>query len=353
MHRASQALVFEDAPMTVATRGLSASRKAAPERSSEPHGLTSGEAADHVLAPSDLIGALYVVGATGATVLAIWLSTRAASIAWLAGQLLLALVLLQWFIVLHEAGHGSLFRRRSLNAAAGHLAGFMALIPFASWRRVHGLHHLWTGWQDRDPTTSALAPRARGKLQLAAVDLAWRCWLPLFSLVYRCGNYWHLRRLVSLFKSPEQRRAMCVNIAALAALYGAVWWLLGLEQTLRVFGLATVLTLALQDPLILSQHTHLPQRSSEGRRVAPLDPATQARYTRSLVFPRWFAHLVLINFNAHELHHRFAAVPGYRLGRISGATPNEVHWWTWLRAAKRMRGSVFLFQNRNDTGFTL
>lgn len=340
--------------MTVATRaGLSAGRKAAEEPPSGPNGLSPGRAADQTLAPSDLIGGLYVAGASSATMLALWLSTRTSAIAWLAGQLLLALVLLQWLVLLHEAGHGSLFRSRGLNTAVGHFAGFMALIPFASWRRVHGLHHVWTGWQDRDPTTAALAPRSRGRLEIAAVDLAWRLWLPLFSVVYRYGNYWHVGRLRSLFIAPAPRRAMLANIAVLLVAYVAAGWLLGPDQTLRLFGLATVLSFALQDPLILSQHTHLPQRLSEGRRVPPLDPAAQARCTRSLAFPRWFARCVLINFNAHELHHRFAAVPGYRLGRIACATPNEVHWWTWLAAAKRMRGSVFLFRNRDDTGFML
>ena len=266
---------------------------------------------------------------------------------------MLALVLLQWFVLLHEAGHRSLFRSRSLNVAAGHLAGFMALVPFASWRRVHGLHHVWTGWQDRDPTTATLAPRLRGRAEIAAVDLAWRLWLPLFSLVYRWGNYWHLPRLRRLFTAPDQRRAMGANIALLGFAYAGVCWLLGIDQTLRLFGLAAALTFALQDPLLLSQHTHLPQRLSGGRRVAPLDPGAQARHSRSLAFPRWFAHNVLVNFNAHELHHRFPGVPGYRLGRIAWAAPNQVHWWTWLKAVKRMRGSVFLFQSRDSTGFKL
>jgi acyl-lipid omega-6 desaturase (Delta-12 desaturase) len=317
-------------------------------RSSRASVAVRGEA----LAPSDLVGGAYLLGAVAATLLALWLSSRPSPAAWLAGQAVLALVLLQWFVLLHEAGHRSLFRTRSLNVAAGHLAGFMALVPFASWRRVHGLHHLWTGWQDRDPTTAALAPRARSRLEIALVDLAWRLWLPLFSLAYRWGNYWNVRRLNTLFTAPDQRRAMLANIAVLGIAYAGVCGLLGIEQIFRLFGLATVLTFALQDPLILSQHTHLPQRLSGGRRVAPLDPAAQARHTRSLAFPRWFAHYVLIHFNAHELHHRFAAVPGYRLGRIACVAPNEVHWWTWLKAVKRMRGSVFLFQTRDQTGFT-
>jgi fatty acid desaturase len=303
------------------------------------------------LAPSDLVGGLHVLGACAATAAALGLSLQPHPGVWLGGQLLLAVALVHWFILLHEAGHASLFRSRALNIAAGHASGIMALIPFAAWRRVHGLHHLWAGWQDRDPTTATLAPRARGRLTHAAVDAAWRLSLPLFAVLYRLGNYWDLRRLHRLFATPRQRRAMQLNIGLTAAGYVAAGLLLGAEQTLRLFGLATLLGLALQEPLILSQHTHLPQRLSGGRRVAPLAPGEQVRHTRSLAFPRGLARIVLLNFNAHELHHRFPAVPGHRLGRIAWRAPNEVHWWTWLRAVKRMRGSQFLFQTREQTGF--
>ena len=305
------------------------------------------------LRPSNCAGGLYLFGALAASAVALWLSAQPAALAWLAGQALLALALLQWFVLLHEAGHMSLFRSRELNVVAGHVAGFMALIPFAAWRRVHGLHHLWTGWQDRDPTTAALTPRRRSPLQISAVDIAWRLGVPLFALVYRLSNYWHVARLHAAFSSPRQRLAMQANIAALLLLYGGGAWLLGVELALRSFGLATLLALVLQEPLILSQHTHLPQRLSGGRRVAPLAPVVQAAYTRSLEFPHWFAHCVLLNFNAHELHHRFAAVPGYRLGRIAWQAPHTVHWWTWLKAMKRMRGSTFLFETRDRTGFPL
>ena len=272
---------------------------------------------------------------------------------WLLGQAVLAIALVQWFIVLHEAGHLTLFRSRALNHVLGHTAAFFALIPFAAWRRVHGLHHVWTGWQDKDPTTATLAPRARGKLTIGCADIAWRCWLPLFSIAYRLGNYWNVPRLWRLLPEAAQRRAVLGNVAAAAAGYWVLGQVVGAQRLLEHFAPAILISFALQDPLILSQHTHLPQKLSRGERVQPLSPEAQARHTRSLGFPRWFAQWVLFNFNAHELHHRFAAVPGYRLGELRAGAPNEVPWRTWLRAAKRLRGSVFVFQSRDETGFGL
>ena len=43
--------------------------------------------------------------------------------AWAGGQVLLALGLVQWFVVLHECGHDTLFRTRRLEPTIGRVAG--------------------------------------------------------------------------------------------------------------------------------------------------------------------------------------------------------------------------------------
>ena len=65
-------------------------------------------------------------------------------LAYVGGQVLLALGLTQALVLLHEAGHRTLFRQRWLNDEVGTLAGFVALIPYACWRPVHARHHQWT-----------------------------------------------------------------------------------------------------------------------------------------------------------------------------------------------------------------
>jgi acyl-lipid omega-6 desaturase (Delta-12 desaturase) len=315
-----------------------------------PHAVESQVFSGNGLRPSDAAGTFVVIRCAAVTAAGLTLSLSSNLWAWLAGELLLAIALLQWFIVLHEAGHLTLFRSRAANLVAGHLAGFFALIPFASWRRVHGLHHVWTGWQDLDPTTAALVPRKLGSVERYALDWAWRLWVPAFSVLYRVSNYWNLARLKRMFGSRAARIAMCSNAALLLAAYVAIGYMAGIEVCLAIAP-ALVLTLVIQDPLILSQHTHIPQNVSGGRAVTPLKPAEQARHTRSLRFPRFIAEGLLLNFNAHELHHAYAGVPGYRLGRIGHHQPNEVDWLRWLIEAKRMRGSVFLFSSREETGF--
>src|SRR5262245_61477500 len=105
------------------------------------------------LRPSTLAGAGWLATASAITAAGIWLSSHRSFPAWLGGELLLAGALVQWFVLMHECGHGTLLRHTWLNVIVGHTAGFFSLVPFAVWRRVHDRHHKWTGWQDIDPTT--------------------------------------------------------------------------------------------------------------------------------------------------------------------------------------------------------
>jgi fatty acid desaturase len=305
------------------------------------------------LRPRDVWGLAYFLLALSMTSLAVWLSVLPYVALWLAGQVLLSLALLQWFCLLHEAGHKTLFRSPWLNKFAGYVAGFFALIPFDCWKLVHARHHRWTGWQDMDATTATLVPRPLSWFERTAINVCWRLYLPLFSTIYRLTNYWHLPRLFRYFPRSGQRWRLSLNTLGYAAAYGLLIWLAGPLVILQVAGLAMFLTLVMQDPLILSQHTHIPMQLSHGEPVAPFAPKDQEAFTRSLLFPLWFSRLILINLDAHELHHVHTSIPGYYLHLLGRETQNGVSWWKWLLAAKRVPGDVLLYQNRNQTGFDL
>ena len=302
------------------------------------------------LRPLDRAGWTYLIGCSGATALALVLSSAPGVVPWVSGQVLLSLCLLQWFVLLHEAGHRTLFRSRGLNALAGHVASFWAGIPFASWRHVHQRHHVWTGWQDVDATTAALAPRRRSRVERVAVNVCWRLWIPVFSVAYRIQNYWHLPRLFGLFRQRSRRREILAGASVLAASYAAAIALAGPEAVLRLVGLGLLLNLVQEDLLLLSQHTHVPMHVAAGRKVKPFVPEDQEVFTRSLAFPTWFSVGVLVGVDAHELPHMHPRVPGYLLHRVAYRGPNEGAWWRWVLAARRIPGEGFLFQNRDQSG---
>jgi acyl-lipid omega-6 desaturase (Delta-12 desaturase) len=302
------------------------------------------------LRPADRHGLAITGCGVAVTAIAIWLSAGGGWLRWVLGQTLLGGALVFWFVVLHECGHRTLFRGRRLNALVGHVAGFVAMIPYHCWTRVHGRHHKWTGWQDLDPTTESLVPRPLSAFERGAVNVAWRLWLPLFSTLYRIENFWKLGRLASLFPRDEDRRRMRRNAIFQIAAYAVLVVAVGPSMLVRIAGLGVVLSLMVEDLLLLSQHTHIPQNVSHGRTVAPVPALEQDIFTRSIRLPAWISAL-LLHFDAHELHHMYPFVPGYHLRRIPYAPSNEIGWWRWVQMSKRLRGAELLFQNRMTTGF--
>ena len=304
------------------------------------------------LRPGDRAGFLVVAGALLGTAAGVWLSVLDGWLPWVAGQAVLAIMLVQWFVILHECGHDTLFRTRRYHLMAGRIAAFFSIIPYHAWTRVHGRHHKWTGWQDLDPTTAPLVPRPLGRAERVIVNTCWRLWIPLFSILYRITNYWHVARLFRLFPKQSDRIAIIRDALVLLSLYALVIVWLGPGTVIRVAGLALVVSLGIEDLLLLSQHTHVPQHVSGGAEVKPFPAMEQEPFTRSLRLP-WIISAFVLHFDAHELHHMYPFVPGYHLHRLAYAPGHEVGWWQWVRGAKAMSGDVLLFQNRLESGHDL
>ena len=301
------------------------------------------------LCPQALPATVHTLGLVLTLGVGLMLASSHALGAYLVGQVLLAGAFVHAFVLLHETGHNTLFAQRRLNRLVGHFAGFVALIPFHAWQRIHARHHRYTGWQDLDATTATLVPRTIRSWERRVIDFAWRSWLPLFSVLYRLQNYWNLPRMRRFLGARDDVERIRANLIIQLLIYAGLVALIGVVPLLRLIGPGLLLALMIQDVLLLSQHTHIPQRLSHGAAVKPFRPFEQEQYTRSLLLPRWMSVLVM-HFDAHELHHMYPNVPGYRLRSIDYTPVNEVDWLRWIRAAKRLSGVQFLFSNRNDTG---
>ena len=300
------------------------------------------------LRASNTAGAAFGALAIGLTLVGLVFSATHGVWWWGLGQVVLSLAFVHLFVILHECGHATLFRTRVFNVVIGHVAGFWSLIPYPLWLAVHGQHHKWTGWQDLDPTTETLTSPP-GAVSRHVVNMCWKYWIPLFSVVYRVQNYWFVPRLQRVMPRRDSARFV-PHVLALAMVYLLVIWAVGPWTLLRLVGVALLLALMVQDVLILSQHTHIPMDRSAGHDVAPHRPLDQERFTRSLRLPSVVSRLML-HVDAHELHHMYPFIPGYRLREVPYSPVNEVGWWGWVRAARAIPGEVFLFRNRRETGF--
>jgi len=214
-----------------------------------------------------------------------------ASFLWWLGQLVLGIAFFQAFILLHETGHYSFFEKKKVNTLFGYFFGFVSLIPFTSWVDIHNQHHKWTGWRDKDPTTTGTINPKHGVLTRMLVNTCWFLCLPLFTIGYRIGNYWDIGKIKRFSPKTNHKKVLldlCIMII--------IWTLL--------------------ISLFLEQ----------------------------------FLTYVLFNFNLHEKHHEFPGLPAYFLQKEKTTIVNTRNFWTYIYRAKSLTGEQFVFSTSKETG---
>ncbi|MBA3899167.1 MAG: fatty acid desaturase [Bacteroidetes bacterium] len=266
----------------------------------------------------------------------------------IAGQLLLGIFFFQCFILLHETGHYSFFPSKALNRLAGHIFGVFSFIPFESWVSVHNLHHKWTGWRDKDPTTEGTVSPKFSKPIKAIVNVSWKIGFPLFTIGYRLGNYWSHKKLKK-YLNPDKLKKAYINQFLLVGIYFTLFLFFG-KWLLVHLGIAYFISLMISDIIILSQHSHIEIPVSNGQEVKPISYQEQIPYTRSILFNKFIAKYLLLNFNLHELHHAYPGTPAYHLHKHLLKTPNARPFMQYILKAKKMSGEKFVFNTSKSTG---
>ena len=86
--------------------------------------------------------------------------------------------LVRLFMIQHDCGHGSFFRRRRANDWVGRVIGVLTLTPYDFWRHSHALHHANSGNLDH---------RGFGDVDMLTVRefLALSRWRQLMYRLYR------------------------------------------------------------------------------------------------------------------------------------------------------------------------
>jgi omega-6 fatty acid desaturase (delta-12 desaturase) len=263
------------------------------------------------------------------------------SLRYITGQLLLAIFFFQCFILLHETGHNSYFKTRFANSFFGNIFAFISFIPFSSWVDIHNLHHKWTGYRDKDPTTEGTVSPKFSPLTKLLVNISWLIWFPLFTIGYRIGNYWNIQK-IKKHVLPSHLNRIYKNMWIQITLYISLFYFSG-TWIIQHLLLGYFISLIISDVFILSQHSHIKIPIAREQEVKPIRYAEQIKYTRSISFSAWIARYIYFNFNLHELHHLQPGLPSYYLDQINLETPNKVSFLNYLLDAKVMSGMNFVF----------
>ena len=234
-----------------------------------------------------------------------------------------------FFIVGHDACHGSLTPSSTLNRWLGRIAFLPSLHPFAAWEYSHNaLHHGWTNLRGKDPvyaprTLAEFRALPRWRQRLERLYRSWPGLLPLYVLTI----WWPLE----IDPSAEHRshidkrgtfafdRALVIAFPLLQALVLAT--LMSHRELASPWVASATVALAVIVPFLtfsaligfatFQHHTH--------PRVLWYDDEREWNYFRSQVrgtvhveFPRW-VELLLNNIMEHTAHHVDTRVPLYNL----------------------------------------
>ena len=259
---------------------------------------------------------------------------------------LLVLFTLRVFALMHECGHGSLFRSSSSNRWTGFLLGVISGMPQYVWSQHHNYHHAHNGnWQkyrgpystlsiDEYSALTALQQRLyRHKCSIAAAPLAGFIYLifnpRLTWMRGTCGLVSHIIRAkraragaslgecvasyqTRYWKTTREYRHMFWNNVVLLSAWALMVWACGPALFFLIYLLSVSIAGGVGIVLFAVQHNFEHAHATDTERWDADTGAIDG--TSFLVLPAWL-NWFTINIGYHHIHHLSAAIPNYRLAQ--------------------------------------
>ena len=299
-------------------------------------------------AKSDDLKGLTQVFTTLLPIVLLWgAAIRCANAApWLVPIPLLLIIpfLVRVFGLMHECGHGSLFRSRWLNPSVGFLLGVVSGMPQYVWAQHHNYHHAHNGNWDKyrgpyatlsvdeySALTRAQQRLYRSKCSVVAAPLAGFIYLifnPRFTwlkgsiglVIHAVGRKlaqpnlslrMHAASYQSRYwKSAKEYRHMFWNNIALLSVWGLMCWAFGAAVFFPIYLLSVSIAGGVGIVLFTVQHNFEHAYASDAENWDRNTGAIEG--TSFLVLPRWL-NWFTVNIGYHHIHHLSSSIPNYRL----------------------------------------
>jgi len=255
-----------------------------------------------------------------------WLAWMALSVSvWL--TLLIAVptagLLVRLFLIQHDCGHGSFFRKRVTNDWVGRILGVFTLTPYDVWKRSHAVHHATSGNLDHRGTGDIRTLTVKEYQALGRWErLKYRLYRhPLVMFGLGPGYVFVLQNRLPFgyFSSGwlYWTSAMATNLAIAAFILGMIY-LVGAGPFFIVHGPIVLLAATMGIWLFYVQHQFedTTWESDAEWNVHEAALHGSSYYDLPCVL-RWFT----ANIGVHHVHHLCSRIPYYRLDDVLDAHP--------------------------------
>jgi acyl-lipid omega-6 desaturase (Delta-12 desaturase) len=264
-------------------------------------------------------------------------------------------LLVRFFIIQHDCGHGSFLRGEIANSLVGRAMSLLTVTPYGLWRREHAIHHAGSGNLER---------RGAGDIDTKTVAeykaLPWieRVWYrlyrhPIFLFFFGVPFYFIIMQRLPWFHALPAREAwqsvVGLNLALVAG-YGTLGYFVGLINLLSVAIPIVFVASAIGGWLFFIQHQFEDTRWDEGDdwdfQIAAVHGSSYYVLPKVL---QWFTG----NIGLHHIHHLNSMVPNYRLQECLDALPelSAVNRLTLLESFKCVRYALWDEAQRKMVGF--
>jgi omega-6 fatty acid desaturase (delta-12 desaturase) len=225
--------------------------------------------------------------------------------------------LVRLFMIQHDCGHGSFFRRRTANDWLGRTIGVVTLTPYNCWRRAHAIHHATSGNLEKrgvgdiDTLTvrefRALTPARRFFYRLFRSPLVMLGIGPLYLFVIQ-----HRLPIGAMRSRDAWISAMATNVA-IAAVAGLLVILVGWREFLLIQVPITWLAASIGVWLFYIQHQFEHAYWEQDDAWSAHDGALRGSSHFDLPpVLRWLT----ADIGVHHVHHLSSRIPSYRLGEV-------------------------------------
>jgi omega-6 fatty acid desaturase (delta-12 desaturase) len=219
------------------------------------------------------------------------------------------------YVIEHDCGHGSFYRRETANSIAGNFMGFGILIPYSLWKYIHHSHHMNVGNLDKrsfNPEIWTMTVKEYHQSP-AIKQLAYRFMRSKFTRFTLTPTL----NLGLMFRFVHPRFNWKANVSVVVhdLLYILILW------KLHTFISWSELILIFYTPLVIfyfvASYTFYAQHQFE---ETYWEKDEQWSYQEASFYgstfiaaPKWYCWLTG-NVVFHNLHHLMSGIPFYRLG---------------------------------------
>ena len=226
------------------------------------------------------------------------------------------------FMIQHDCGHGSFFRRRWTNDYVGRIISIVTLTPYDQWRKAHAIHHACSGNLDRRGvgdmdflTVDEYLSRSKFKrfqYRLYRNPLILFCIGPVYHFVFR-------QRFPSAESgSSRTRLSIYATNGVLILVVAAGMYMFGPINFLLVQAPITIVASIIGVWLFYVQHQFDGAYWKRTDKWSFSDAALQGSSQYEL--PRiisWFS----ADIGLHHIHHLCSKIPNYRLRECLSGHP--------------------------------